>query len=255
MYRKDVAKNLSDSDLQELLKYSKKLILKVDETIKLTKLSGPVSDRQLALRKLFMDAREASYDICVLAESLLNDESHYFSRSIEYSARLLWDCTIDYFYILESNESVTDRYSAFLDIANSEKEIRKQMEEDFKKEYGKPGRDFWSGKSRKEKIDQGINKQLNNNISNDGLNRMFNYRNEHVHGNILMYSYWSFDKHGKHKDEYRGQIAAGLLNVFLFYVVSCSYYEFTDRGFKKEHLEFYDTYIRNVCSRFPSESK
>ena len=257
MYREDIANNLSASDFKELLKYSKKLILKVDETIKLTPLSAPVYNKKLVLRKLFMDVRAASYDICILADSLLNDESHCFSRSIEYSARLLWDCTIDYFYIFESNDSVTDRYSAFLDIANSEKEIRKQMEEDFKKEYGNLGRDFWSGKTREEKIDQGRNKQSNaNRISDiDRVKRMFNYLNEHVHGNILMYSYWSFDKHDKHEYERRGQIASGLLNIFLFYDVSCSYYEFTGRGFEKEHLDFYDTYIRKVFSRLASESK
>lgn len=254
MYREDVAKNLSDSDLQELLKYSKKLILKVDETIKLTPLSAPVRDRELVLRKLFMDVRAASYDICVLAESLLNDENHHFSRAMEYSVRLLWECTIDYFYIFESYDSVTARYSAFLDIANSEKEIRKKMEKEFRKKYGKPGRDFWSGKSRKEKIDQGVNKQPNNNISHiDGLNRMFTYLNEQVHGNILMGSYWSFNKHGK--SEYRGQIASGLVSVLLFYNVSCSYFQFTGRGFEVKHLDFYDTYIRKVLSRLASESK
>ena len=37
--------------------------------------------------------------------------------------------------------------------------------------------DFWSGKSRKEKIDQGINKQPNNGeVSHIGsFNKMFNY--------------------------------------------------------------------------------
>ena len=251
MHREDLAKNLSDSDLHELLKYSKDLISKVDETIILTPLPGNVRNKHLVLRKLFMNTRAASFDICVLAKSLLIDESHHFSRSIEYSGRLLWECTIDYFYIFESDDSVADRYSDFLDIANSEIEIRKQMKKSFVEKYGKSGSgDFWSGKYRKEKIDQGINKQPNNKISHIGsFNKMFNYYNEQVHGNIIMGSYWSFDKHGKHEHEYRGQIASGLVNVLLFHDVSRSYYEFNGRGFEVEHLEFYDSYIRKLFSR------
>ena len=65
----------------------------------------------------------------------------------------------------------------------------------------------------------------------------------------IMGSYWSFDKHGEHEHEYRGQIASGLVNVLLFHDVSRSYYEFTGRGFEKKHLELYDSYIR--ISSFP----
>ena len=251
MHREDIAEILSDSDLQELLNNSKDLITKVDETIILTPLPDYVCNKDLIQRKLFMNARAASFDICVLAKSLLNDESHHFSHSIEYSARLLWECTIDFFYIIQSDESVTDRYSDFLDITNSEKEIREQMENDFKKKYGNPGRDFWSGKSRKEKIDQGLNKQSNiGEVShNETFQRTFNYLNEHVHGNILMGSYWSFDKHGDHEHEYRGQIASGLLHVMLFYNVSRSYYDFTGRGFEKKHIEFYESYVHKLFSK------
>ena len=101
MHRTELTETFSDSDLREFLEHSKELLLTVDEIIDVTPPSYISTPQQRVLRLLFMEARTASYDICILAESLLNNDRHLFSRAIEFSMRLLWETTIDYFYIFE----------------------------------------------------------------------------------------------------------------------------------------------------------
>lgn len=151
---------MSNSDLEEWLMCSKMFLLTVDETIELTPPSEYPSDKESSLRILFMNARTASFEICLLAESLLKNENHHFSRAIEYSVRLLWEKTIDYFYISESENVVAQRYLDFLTVVNTpDSNNRKNEHAAFKQKYKDTGRgDFWSGKSREDKINQGIMK-------------------------------------------------------------------------------------------------
>ena len=247
---------LSDSDMKEWLKYSKDLLSAVDETIELTPIDNRyASTQQKVLRFLFMDSRSASYDICVLAESLLNNKRHHFSRAIESSKRLLWENTIDYFYISQSDKSTAERRKNFMLIANTkDKNDRKRKEKAFKKRYGVPGRDGWSGKTREEKTDQGIQRYPPfgvNQFFTTLVKPTFNHLNERVHGNTMVGSYFSFDKHGVYADEYRGQVAMGLLTLLLFYFLSYAYCEFTGRGSEIRRFEFYDLYTRNLLLKNP----
>ena len=125
-------KTLSIPELQEWLEYSKQLLSTVDETIELTPPSRFPSLKDRSLRILYMNARTASYEICLLADSLLNNDSHHFSRSIEYSMRLLWETTIDYFYISLAGECVAQRYLDFLNVVNTpDSNERKRKHTDF----------------------------------------------------------------------------------------------------------------------------
>ena len=244
-----LSRNLSDSDLQEWLEYSNKLLSAVDEIIEVTPINEFPSTRQEILRFLFMDARTASYDICVLAESLLNNDSHHFSRAIGYSIRLLLEHTIDYFYISESDDSVAERYMDFLYITNSTGEYRKNKEKAFEQKYGKLGGDYWSGKSRETKTIEGFMKQtrVRNASAHAGrVKPIFQWLNEHVHGNSVVRMYWSFDKYGEHEHEYRDHVASGLLNFWYFYLLSDAYCKFTGRGSEVSRFGFYDPYMRNL---------
>ena len=109
--------------------------------------------------------------------------------------------------------------------------MRKKRKKRFsKKKYKVDGRgDFWSSKSRKEKIEQGIQKYPP--VGTDTsfatmVNPIFASLNERVHGNTMVASYFSFNKQ-KYADEYRGQVALGLLTVsVLFYVLIHAYWSF-----------------------------
>jgi len=253
-------KILSTSELQEWLECSKQLILTVDETIALTPISPAASVEQKSLRILFMNARTASYEICLLADSLLNNESHHFSRSIEYSMRLLWESMIDYFYISQSGESAAQRYLEFLDVVNtSDSDERKNKHTAFKHQYPGTNRgDYWSGESREDKADKGI-------MSNPSYSRRqscstedsfidlikptFEYLNEQVHGNSMFGSYWSFNKHSGNELEYRRQIAAGLLKVLFFYWVSHHYCIYNGRVSEVERFRFYASYVKECFGK------
>ena len=156
MSKKVLWEHLSISDMQEWLNCSREILTAVDEIIDLTPVSPRASGKEKILRFLFMDARTTVYDICVLAESLLNNDRHIYSRAIVAADRLLLENTIDYFYISESDESVAKRRIDFMLIANSKGEEQKQKQKAFEQKYGKLKGDYWSGKSRKEKINQGI---------------------------------------------------------------------------------------------------
>lgn len=144
---------LSDSELREWLKYSKDFLSTVDETVELIPVNASHSTKQKILRLIFMDARSAAYDICVLAESLLTNDRHHVSRAIEAARRLLMENTIDYFYIFESDNSVAEQRRDFLNAVNTaDTDEKKKKEKAYKKKYKVDGRgDFWSGKSRKDR--------------------------------------------------------------------------------------------------------
>ena len=203
MSREDITEMFSDSDLRILLEYSKELLLTVDKIIEVTPIPRRSSSKQRALRLLFMDARTASYDICSLAESLLDNDSHHCSRAIEYSMRFIWEKAIDYFYIFEVDDPIANpvaqRYLDFLDVVNTnDSDDRKERHRAFKRKYGNPGSDHWSGRTREDKVTQGLNKQSKEHwaqVSN--VRYLFGYLNEQVHGNILIGFYWDFEKHGR----------------------------------------------------------
>ena len=232
---------LSNSDMQEWLDCSKKFLAAVDEIIDLTPVSSSPSNEEIILRHLFMDARTTVYDICVLAESLLNDDRHIYSRGMEAAIRLLYENTIDYFYISESDASVVERRVKFMLITNSQG--KKQIQKAFDQKYGKQERgDYWSGKSREEKMDLGLfkcPKYSNNKSFSKTVKDLFKMLNEGVHGNSTVDSYLSFDKDGKHRDEYRRQVTIGLLSIILFYFLSEAYFEFTGRGSEVDRFVFY----------------
>ena len=254
MSRTILAENLSDSDLHEWLKYSMDLLLAVDNTVALIPIDRYATIKQKRLRNLFMDARTAFCDICVLAESLLNNDNHLYSRAIEYSVRLLWECAIDFFYLFESDDSVSERNLDFIATINCAEEVREAKKQAFREKYGHPGHDYWSGMSRKKKVNQGImkNPQFRGAKSDtDSVKLQFEYLNEHVHANLLVGLYWSFDKHGKYAHEYRSQIASGLLNLWLFYPLSTSYCIFNGRGSEPRKFEFYEKNVRNLLSKIP----
>ena len=102
--------------------------------------------------------------------------------------------------------------------------------------YGKLKGDYWSGKSRKEKIKRGILKcPKYSGHSFINVVHLFDSLNERVHGNSMVGLYWSFDKHGKYNDEYRGQVAVGLLYVLIFLKStqkSVSIYGLSIRGYE-----------------------
>ena len=195
-----------------------------------------------------MNARTASYEICLLADSLLNNDSHHFSRSIEYSMRLLWETTIDYFYISLAGECVAQRYLDFLNVVNTpDSNERKRKHTDFKQKYPGSNRgDYWSGESREDKADKGI---MSNPSYNSGksitsiIKPTFDYLNEQVHGNSIFGSYWSFSKHGANELEYRRQIASGLLNLLFFYFLSHDYCVSNGRVSEVERFRFYGSYV------------
>ena len=126
---------LSEGELQEQLKYSKNFLSAVDETVDLIPYNASDSIKQKILRFLFMDARSAAYDICVLAESLLTNDRHHFSRAIAASRRLIMENTIDYFYISESDDSVAEQRMDFMHVTNTPNgNEKKRKEKAFKKE-------------------------------------------------------------------------------------------------------------------------
>lgn len=237
---------LSDSDMQEWLECSKEFLTAVDEVIEVTPLNSRASNKEKILRFFFMDARTTVYDIYVLVESLLTNDRHHFSRAIGSSRRLLLENTIDYFYISESDDLVAERRAEFMLYTNSMGEDREKKKEAFEQKYGKLRGDYWSGKSRDEKVKQGILKYPpigENNSFADMVKPTFGYLNEQVHGNSMVALYWSFDKHGTYKDEYRLQITTGLLSLILFYLLSHAYCNFTGRGSEVERFGFYKSYI------------
>ena len=257
MSREILSKSLSKSDIERWLKCTKKLLLIVDDILNVTPPDPYASNKHKVLRFLFMDSRTASYDICVLVESLLNNESHHFSRAIEFSTRLLWENAIDYFYIYESQDAVAERYLDFLEIPNSKGESRRKKKDAFKQKYGNPERDSWSGKSREEKINDGLIKQpkvSKTKAQAEKVKPVFEYLNEHVHGNILVGLYWSFDKHGKFEYEYYSQIASGFLNLWHFYLLSDAFCKLTGRGYEIERFDFYDPYVRKLIRKIPGMS-
>ena len=249
--REVLAKNVTDTELRGWLECSKDFLSTVDETLQSIPIGHYASTKEQILRNLFMDARSASYDICILAESLLNDENHYFSRSLEFSIRFLWEKTIDYFYISESEDSVAQRYLDFMGVANTkDSNDHMNIKKAFEKRYGKLRGDYWSGKTREEKIDQGLRKQPKGNITQvSGVKNLFEYLNEHVHGNAIVVSYWTFDRYGRDEYEYRGQVVAGLLNFWLFHLLSEGYCRFTGRGSEANRFKFFESYIIRLVSR------
>ena len=257
MRREDITEMFTTSDLEEMLKGSEEFLATIDEIIKLTPLADSPSVKQVALRLLFMDARTAAYDIFILAESLLRNDSHLFSRALEFSIRLLHETMIDYFYIFESDNSLAQRYLDFLDVVNNkDSNDYDERLKDFESRYERTGRGcHWSGTSRKDKIIQGLNKQPKNNITRLGsVTHFFDYLNEQVHGNILVGYYWDFDKYGKFEHVYRGQVMAGLSNIWIFYIISEAYCGFTGRGNEVKHFEHYEAQIKTIVLRnFPKE--
>lgn len=251
MSNKVILELLSDSDMKEWLNRSKELLTTVDEILDLIPVRPHASGKERILRFLYMDARTCAYDICVLAESLFNNDRHIFSRGIEASIRLLWENTIDYFYISESDDSAAKRRIDFMGIANSKGEDQKKKQKDFEENYGKHKRgDYWSGKSREEKINHGILKcsEYSDQQAFVAIVPIFKNLNERVHGNTMVGLYWSFDKHGAFNDEYRGQVAMGLLSVMLFHVLSDAYCKFTGRGSEVKHFVFYQSYVLKLLA-------
>ena len=242
------------SELQEWLKYNKDFLSAVDETVELIPVNASHPTKQKILRLVFMDARSAAYDICVLSESLLTNDRHHFSRAIEASRRLLMENTIDYFYISESDNSVSKQRLDFLNAVNTpDDNEKKKKEKAFKKKYKDTERgDFWSGKSREEKIDQGLHKYppvgKDTSFANV-VKPMFAYLNEQVHGNTMVGSYFSFNKQ-EYADEYRGQVVLGLLTVsVLFYVLTHAYCNFNGRGSEITRFDSYYSYICNLLKK------
>lgn len=249
---------LSDSELKEWLKYSKDFLSVVDETIELIPVNSSASVKQKILRFLFMDVRSAAYDICVLAESLLTNDRHHFSRSIEAARRLIMENTIDFFYISESDDSVAKQRLDFMFVVHTKDDNeKKRKEKSFKKKYKTDGRgDFWSGKSRKEKVEQGMQKYppLENEKSFVGIVKpTFDWLNERVHGNTMVALYFTFDKQGQYADEYRGQIALGLATLsLLFYLLTHAYCNFSGRG---SEIKRFDSYYSYVCRLLIKDSE
>ena len=255
MHRTELTETFSDSDLREFLEHSNELLLTVDEIIEVIPPPEGGYAQQSALRLLFMEARMASYDICILVESLLDNDRHLFSRAIEFSIRLLWETTIDYFYISEVDNSihnpVAEQYLEFLKLSNSrEHPDHKENRKAFEDKYENTNRgDYWSGKSRKEKITLGVNKQPDSSLEPENLKFLFEYLNEQVHGNILVGFHWDFNKHGRFEYQTRGQVVAGLLNIWLFYLLSVAYCRFTGRGSEIKRFECYETYVKPIFER------
>lgn len=257
MYRNEVAETCSNADLRELLAYSQGLLSSVDEIIEVTPVPERASAREKSLRLLFMEARTVSFDICILASSLLDNDSHHYSRAIEYSMRQLWETMIDYFYIFESDDFVAQRYLEFLDLVNNkESPDYKENRKAFEDKYENTNRgDYWSGKSRAEKAALGVNKQSNDSVEPENLKPVFEYFNEQVHGNILVGFYWDFNKHGRYEYQTRGQVVAGLLSIWLFYSLSKAYCRFTGRGSETKHFECYKTHLEPIFERNRKKEK
>lgn len=242
---------LSERELQEQLKYSKEFLSAVDETIGHIPYNASDSVQQKILRFLFMDARSAAYDICVLAESLLTNDRHHFSRAIAASRRLIMENTIDYFYISGSDVSVAEQRMDFMRVTNTPNGHEKKREEKaFKKKYKVNGRgDFWSGKSRNEKIERGIQKYPpmgNDKSLADTMKSTIEYLNEQVHGNTIVLLYLTFDKHGEYAYEYRGQVAVGLQHLLLLYFLVHAYCNFNGRGSEIKRFDLYYSYISDL---------
>lgn len=245
---------LSDGELQEQLKYSKEFLSTVDETIDHIPYNASDSIKQKILRFLFMDARSAAYDICVLAESLLTNDRHHFSRAIAASRRLIMQNTIDYFYISQSDDSVAEQRMDFMHVTNAlNGNEKKRAEKAFKKKYKVDGRgDFWSGKSRKEKIEQGIQEYPPMSDEKSLANAMkstIEYLNEQVHGNTMVILYLTFDKHGEYAYEYRGQVAVGLQHLSLFYFLVHAYCNFNGMGSEIRRFDFYYSYTCDLLQQ------
>ena len=169
--------------------------------------------------------------------------------------RLLWETTIDYFYIFEVDNlidnPVAQQYLEFIKLANNkEHPDYKKNRKAFEEKYENTNRgDYWSGKSREEKITLGVNKQPDSSLEPENLKSLFEYLNEQVHGNILVGFYWDFDKHGKYAYQTRGQVVAGLLSIWLFYSLSMAYCRFTGRGSEIKRFECYEVYVKPIFER------
>lgn len=240
-----------NTDLRELLECNKKMLLTVDEIIEEIPPQRS-SSKQIALRILFMEARPAAHDICVLAESLLDNNNYNFSPSIEFSIRFIWEKTIDYFYIFENDDPPTNpvaqRYLDFLDVCKHQDiDDRKEKQKGFKEKYGNPGSDYWSGETRENKIAQGLNKQPKEyRIEISNVKSLFQSLNEFVHGNIIQESHWVLNKHNKFD---RQQLLTGLFNISIFYFLFMGYCNFTGRGGEINRFEWYETHFHTIFSR------
>ena len=248
---------LADSELKEWLEYSKDLLSTVDEILEVIPPDRHATTKQKILTYLLMDTRTASYDICVLAESMLTNESHINSRSIEAANRLIWENTIDFFYIYESDDTVAERRWRFLDITNSIEQSRKNKEKAFRQKYTdtKVG-DYWSGKSREEKVNQGLSKISMYSTSNTltGLIKpVFEGFNEEVHGNRVVGLYWGFGKRHVRKEVSRRQVTMGLLSIMYFNILAESYCKITGRGSEVRRFEFYPLNVIKLLPKTPVE--
>ena len=167
----------------------------------------------------------------------------YHNLVLESGLNFRWQY-IDYFYISESDNSVALQRKDFMLVVGT------HDEKIFRKKYKIDTRgDYWSGKSRKEKIEQGIQKYpplCNERYLANIVGPTFSWLNELVHGNTIVALHLTFNKQGKYADEYRGQVGKGLTFVFFFYLVTHAYFNFNGRGSEIERIDFYFSYVSNT---------
>ena len=230
----------------ELIEIAKELIKCTDNFL----ITNPFSNYKVAqdfrkiprdkavMRHIFMNTRDLSFDAIVLSKSL-HTQNHYNSPSMAYCCRSLLEFAIDIAYIYHdmysrnhSNKSV-ERYYEFLRSVDNE-ELRKK----FHKKYSGTRRgDYWSGKSREEKMKLGLRLGLKmRGWTDESTSEIFNKLNEEVHNNIGLHTHYVHDRNMEDHTDLQVGIGMFYVNQCL-YTVSEYYYTFCGRHSELDNLD------------------
>ena len=210
----------------ELIKIAKELVKSTDDFLitnpflnyKVAQDFGKIPRDKAVMRHIFMNTRDLSFDAVVLAESLYK-QNHYNSPSMAHCRRSLFEFAIDIAYIYHDmysrnhNDKSVHRYYDFLRSV-SNKELKKK----FKEKYSGTERgDYWSGKTRKEKMELGLRLGLKmRGWTDERSPELFDILNEEVHHNIGLHTHYV---HNRSMEDYT-DIQVG---ISMFYVNQCLY--------------------------------
>lgn len=246
MHQMSPSQELLGFSYPELIEIAKELIKSTDDFLttnpcsnyKVAQDFGKIPRDKAVMRHIFMNTRDLSFDAVVLAESL-HKQNHYNSPSLAYCRRSLFEFAIDIAYIYHDMHSrnhrdqTVDRYYDFLRSVGN-KELRKK----FNKKYsGTQHGDYWSGKSRKEKMELGLKLGLKMRGWTDETSPgMFDVLNEEVHNNIGLHTHYVYDRNIENYTDGQVGISMFCVNQYL-YTASEYYYTFCGRHSELDNID------------------
>ena len=230
----------------ELINIAKELVKSTDDFLitnpfanyKVPQDFGKIPKNKAVMRHIFMNTRDLAFDAVVLAESL-HKQNHYNSPSMAYCCRSLFEFAIDIAYIFHdmysrnhSDKSV-ERYYGFLRSVNNA-ELRKK----FCEKYSDTRRgDYWSGKSREEKMELGLRLGLKMRGWTDETSPgIFDELNEEVHNNIGLHTHYVYDRNMEDYIDLQAGKSMLYVNQCL-YTASEYYYTFSGKHSELDNLD------------------